>query len=208
MGRDPAWYSPAVAFLNALFASVERSIRCGCRVGKSLARCLTHQSSCRSDLPTRWQLLQIRQDAWARREDAPLRTHAAVVLAVHRVSTSPDRNIRPGRSRASRTTCGLSRRGRSRAWCSPPRHRIFDHLAGRRIEAADHVHPFRRVPDLVLGIDAERVGRRLRPGQRNSLKRSSFGSNCPILPAWNSANQTMPSSTSRCGAGSRSCVGG
>src|SRR5262245_24364662 len=27
------------------------------------------------------------------------------------------------------------------------RHRILDHLAGRRIEPPDHVHVFRRVPD-------------------------------------------------------------
>src|SRR4051812_11337838 len=43
------------------------------------------------------------------------------------------------------------------------RQRIFGHLACVRIEPPDDVHVFGRVPDLLVGIDAERIGRGLRP---------------------------------------------
>src|SRR5438477_1145493 len=50
------------------------------------------------------------------------------------------------------------------------RDRVLGHLAGLRVEPAHHVHVFRGVPDVTIRIDAERVGRRLRPGQRELLE--------------------------------------
>src|SRR5262245_20259026 len=55
------------------------------------------------------------------------------------------------------------------------RQRIFGHFAGVRIEPPDDVHVLGGVPDLLLGIDPERLGRRFRAGQPESLEGLSLG---------------------------------
>src|SRR5262245_59055406 len=55
------------------------------------------------------------------------------------------------------------------------RIRILDHLAGLGVEAAERVLLVRGVPDHVFAIDADRVGARLRAGQREFLERLGLG---------------------------------
>src|SRR5215468_8156467 len=63
------------------------------------------------------------------------------------------------------------------------RIRIFDDLAGPRIEAAERVLLVRGVPDHAVAIDADGVGARFRAGQREFLERLGLGIESPDLVA-------------------------